>query len=871
MRLFYGYPHRAALLVVCLFAGYFAGAQHSRFESIELYHQVEQARVLGSVLYIGVTPEDKNTPLLTWLSKEKHYRTGYLSMTRGENSRNLAGIESGMELGIIHAQESVSAAASDGIEHFFLNSYDPGYAGSEKEVLAKWDVGRMTAELIWVIRSFHPDVIISRYEVGDTLHARGSIVAKVIKEAFRLAADTAQFSDQIKYGAEVWQAKRLLYNELVHGTAGQTALAVYCNTYDAARGMRVKDIASYSNDLQRSIDFTAQPVSDTQYLRVVAGEAAGKDMMEGIDVSWNRIDSGKTQIQLLLDSIQQHFNFLQPEALVTPLLSACRKTMHLPGGAGGDLWRNKKVKELQHLIVACAGIKLRVTSESKYAVQGVPLPVRFAVRKNSAVPVTLSGVYVGNFRKDTALVLAPDASVVIAGTMPVEEDEVSQPYWLQKPMPAEGYYEVAAISKIGDAVNEPDYTGRFDLRIGGMDFFFLVPLEYEPVAKELTMTEEKKTALLVKPVLPVIVSLSPENVLMKVTPVNEITDNAGATIRFKANFTADSVKTTIRLAQMGYHVLIDFKKTNTAQQTSDAYYKDTIMNFKEGEVHELKVPLKAFVQLQKSDVVRMLGASVIIERNGEKKTYSSLFRTVNYGYIPEVGYYSRELSRIIMDEIKTRGRKIGFVFSRSDRAALALQQMGFVVKELQVEDFTMDSLKQYDAVITGARLDDISSYLEHRYDSLLAYVHAGGNLIIQGQDKPVNLSYPYQLKVSSFRISNQLAPGTLTFAPSSVFTVPNIVTTKDLDSWHLDLCRFTATQYDTAFHSLLTVRAEKENKKSDGLLLCAAYGNGNYIYTSLVLSSQLADGIVSGYRLLANLIALPGKNVIYRKNAHSLK
>jgi len=45
------------------------------------------------VLYIAAHPDDENTRLLAYLANEKLYRTGYLSLTRGDGGQNLIGDE----------------------------------------------------------------------------------------------------------------------------------------------------------------------------------------------------------------------------------------------------------------------------------------------------------------------------------------------------------------------------------------------------------------------------------------------------------------------------------------------------------------------------------------------------------------------------------------------------------------------------------------------------------------------------------------------------------------------------------------------------------------------------------------------------------
>ena len=45
--------------------------------------EMQKLETLGSVLYIAAHPDDENTQLLAWLANARHYRTGYLSLTRG--------------------------------------------------------------------------------------------------------------------------------------------------------------------------------------------------------------------------------------------------------------------------------------------------------------------------------------------------------------------------------------------------------------------------------------------------------------------------------------------------------------------------------------------------------------------------------------------------------------------------------------------------------------------------------------------------------------------------------------------------------------------------------------------------------------------
>ena len=96
--------------------------------SADIYLGLRKLNVLGSVLYVAAHPDDENTRLITYFSKDRLYRTGYLSMTRGDGGQNLIGDEQGIALGLIRTQELLSARKMDGGEQFFSRAYDFGFS-----------------------------------------------------------------------------------------------------------------------------------------------------------------------------------------------------------------------------------------------------------------------------------------------------------------------------------------------------------------------------------------------------------------------------------------------------------------------------------------------------------------------------------------------------------------------------------------------------------------------------------------------------------------------------------------------------------------------------------------------------------------------
>src|SRR3984893_4309282 len=138
-----------SVLLLLLFFNALSFAQApSTYTSAEILLQIKKLNTLGSVLYIAAHPDDENTRLLAYFSKEKLYRTGYLSMTRGDGGQNLIGDEQGVELGLIRTQEMLAARRVDGAEQFFSRAFDFGFTKSTDEALKTWDEQKVLSDAV---------------------------------------------------------------------------------------------------------------------------------------------------------------------------------------------------------------------------------------------------------------------------------------------------------------------------------------------------------------------------------------------------------------------------------------------------------------------------------------------------------------------------------------------------------------------------------------------------------------------------------------------------------------------------------------------------------------------------------------------------
>lgn len=152
-----------ALLLFCFTSILYAQAPEKP-NAAELKQALNKLEVLGSVMYLAAHPDDENTRLIAYMANEKKLRTAYLAMTRGDGGQNLVGTEIRELLGIIRTQELLAARRTDGGEQFFTRANDFGYSKNPDETFEIWEGEDVLSDVVWNIRRFRPDVIITRFD-----------------------------------------------------------------------------------------------------------------------------------------------------------------------------------------------------------------------------------------------------------------------------------------------------------------------------------------------------------------------------------------------------------------------------------------------------------------------------------------------------------------------------------------------------------------------------------------------------------------------------------------------------------------------------------------------------------------------------------
>lgn len=812
------------LLIACLFLVFNCSAQTKN--AAEILSDIKKLDVHGAVLYIAAHPDDENTRLLSYLANERKFRTGYLSLTRGDGGQNLIGDEQGIDLGLIRTQELLAARKVDGAEQFFSSAYDFGYSKSPDEAFQKWNHQKILGEVVYVIRKFRPDVIITRFPTtGEGGHGHHTASAILAGEAFEAAADPAQFRGQ---GLAPWKVKRLLWNTFNFGstnTQKEEQFKIDAGGFNALLGTSYGEMAAASRSNHKSQGFgvPAQRGTAIEYFATIKGEAPVKDLMDGIDISFGRYNiSDKTLLSswnTLMNEIITKFDPSQPSASVQKL-----QELHKLIQLSGDELLMQKLVLVENCILNASGIFMEAVAQNVIIAKGDSAKFNLVFNNRAGIKIESASLTVLDNKFSFEINSKNTNSVKSITLFIPNELENSQPYWLEQPL-RDGSFSI-----------DPTLTGLpqttlsvdFSVTINGQSYGFRKPLQFkstDPVKGEIY-----QAAIITDPLH---ISVSPSLIIMPDN--NKMSREISVNINPNENWTVPAS--------------LEMIKDGTPKTVLDS-----IGVFKKGNNASLKFSVSPndFPAHSSTDVRMQIRAnSVPVQKNA--------FRKINYDHIPAIGYHYTPTVRIVKMDLKTEGKNAGYIAGAGDKVPEALIQMGYQVTMLTEQEVTYEKIKKLDVIITGIRAYNIHTWLSNAYPVLMKYVEEGGVLLVQYNTNnsigPVKASIsPYPFSISRNRITDENAAVDFLIPDHKLLNYPNKITSADFEGWIQERSIYHAENIDTHYQKLFSLNDPNE-QKNEGSLIVADYGKGRFIYTGIVFFRELPAGVAGAYRLFANLIA----------------
>ncbi len=806
-------------------------------DAAQLQIALEKLTVLGSAMYVAAHPDDDNAALIAYLANERLYRTSYLSMTRGDGGQNLIGDEKGDLLGVLRTQELLDSRRIDGGEQFFTRAIDFGYSKNPTETLAIWGHDTILADVVWNIRRFQPDVIVTRFPTtGEGGHGHHTASAILAGEAFAQAGDATKFPEQLRY-LSTWQPRRLFFNKFSFrplppdDPSLAKSLRLDLGTYNPLLGRSYGEIAgeSRSQNQSQGTGGLQRKGSILNYFDELTGDPAKSDMFEGIDTSWSRYPGGDA-VGKTLQQASDAFDPKNPSKTIPLLLQALDGLDRLGATPAWNPrvnpWIAVKRRDLLDAIRACAGLSIDVSAADSSIVPGGEIPISVTVVNRSDYPFELQMIAsrYANPGKGVGKPLKNNEPIKTDLSFKVPEDmPISQPHWLQRP-PGKGAHTVDDQQLIGLAENPP--STPITVTLADNQFhtvIFTVPALYrwvDPVRGEQTrsvdvvpeVTANPESRVLVFPdTAPKTVTIALQNFTIPISTIVRLTAPSG--------WKVDPDSVPVKFDRKGDEARVTFRITPPASESVGAV------------TAEVELP------------------------SGKK--ISKSITTIDYPHIHPQRVFSDASAKTVRVNVKKRGSRIGYVMGSGDEVPDALRQIGYDVTLMTDSDLERGDFSKYDAIVTGVRAYNTRKRLKGAQPKLLDFVKNGGTLVVQYntmQELVIDTLGPYPFKLSNDRVTVEEAPVRFLDSGHPLLNVPNKITQADFEGWVQERGLYFTRDWDPRYQTPIATNDPGESEKAGGELY-TRYGKGVYIYTAYDWFRELPAGVPGAYKLFANMVS----------------
>ncbi len=802
--------------------------------AVEVFEAIQKLNFFGNVMYVAAHPDDENTRLITYFSKHYHAHTTYISLTRGDGGQNLIGADLNEKLGIIRTQELLEARKIDGGHQLFTRAIDFGYSKNPTEALSTWNEQKVLADLVYAIRLQKPDIIVNRFDhrTPGTTHGHHTASAMLSMKAFDLAGKENAFPEQLNT-VEVWQPKAVYFNDSWFFYGSQEAfekanheqhLSLNIGEYYEDVGLANNEIAALSRSMHKSQGFgnTGSRGDQIEYLELLKGKLPSPtNVFEHIETSWTKLESRNAKkIEELLEEVEQEFNFQAPSESLPKLIEA----YDLLKQTKTSFWKERKLSELKEIILACSGLFVEAKTSQAYTNPGKVIQVFVEATNQTKTDVELKAVEIlgTKLKQISNNQLKPNQRNEWEVQVKVPENEnISNPFWLNK-SPSDALYSVDDLNIRNLPKLKNTLPVQFQFKILDQTINYTSNLVYkynDPVRGEVYENFQ---------ILPP-VSVSFEKEIMV------FSNNQSKYVDLKlVNYGIDEQVSIKFETAAGW-------KIEPNQLSFNFENSNQIKNF------QLKVtPPKEASELSIKAIAK-IGSNL----------YDSKVEIIDYPHISKQSLVQPNQLKLIKLAVETAGQKVAYITGAGDEVPTAISELGYQVKELSVDEISLENINSFDAVVVGIRAFNIHDQLELKKQVLFNYVKNGGNLIVQyNTSRRLNVAIsPLNLQLSRKRVTNENAEVQFLAPQHPVLNYPNSISSQDFENWVQERGLYFPESWDAKFTPILAMQDPNEPVLK-GSLLVAKYGKGYYTYTGLSFFRQLPAGVVGAYRLFANLLSL---------------
>ena len=861
---------------------------------VEVGLALRQLDGVKRVLMIGAHPDDEDSSLLATLARGMGVETAYLSLTRGDGGQNIIGPELGEGLGIIRTGELEAARVLDGGRQFFTRAFDYGFSRSAAEAFAHWPREEVLRDVVSVIRTFRPQVIISVWagtpRDGHGQHEASGILAN---EAFDAAADPGRFPNLGGNAAEPWRADKLYHSVRFRGPgSGEAPLTIQTGTFDPLLGRSYHQLAMESRSKHRSQEMgAAQTLGDrTSGLRLVQSRVGGLDDDRGIFAG---ID---TTLAGLADGLPA-----RAVPVVRSAIAAYRTAIHeagasldavQPSRAAGPLGRAYLSLEFTFGLLRGIGDSAAPLAEALAVRAGL---VRSALLNAASIVIevragddlVVAGEDVtldvqlwngGPFRIDGAVLRSAGGEQDVA--LPAEflgaEGQTEEPQRLEAGEIARWSYRVRlreslAASRLyylgaprdgdmyrwtGDPASEGlprnarpllRAVGEFDIHIPELDQPVHVvwgdDAEYVGVNRALG---EFREPVLATPALSVAIEPAgmawPEGSLES-RPVTVVLQNESAS--------GSSGELSFEVPE-GWEVTPSSLPFDLRGEGASRGFTFEVRLIGTVDGGEVTAPAEHVFR------------AVATRDDGVR--FDERVDIIDYPHVERTLYLRPAEVRASVFPVRIReGIRVGYVMGSGDDGLEALRQLGAAVEEVGPDRVRVGDFSGYDVLVLGIRVYETRPDVVAVNDRILAFAEAGGTVIVQYNkyEYPRGGFAPYPVSMGvgrgAPRVTDENSPFVLLDPESPAFSSPNRIAETDFEGWVQERGLYFLAEWDDRFTPLLELN-DPDEEPTRGSLLVAPVGQGLYAYVALAFFRQLPAGVPGAHRLFANLVSLTAED-----------
>jgi LmbE family N-acetylglucosaminyl deacetylase len=807
----------------------------------ETIEAIDGAGVTTRILYITAHPDDESAAVLTYLARGVHADVALLSLTRGEGGQNALGPEQAPQLGLIRTQELLAATRGYGVRLYFTRARDFGFSKTPEETEKIWD-GQVLEDMVRVIRSFRPNIVINHWGGVHSGHGHHQASGVLTPKAVQMAGDRSYNPSDptgkkpIPLEEAPWNPQTpILILDLDRGDSPKGYLLplddispLYGKSWreiglDAFANHHTQGIAGFLNSpfLRRPIALVpeqggifdpeklAEPL--TTLYRGCKAFANAYDLIGKARESALRQDFAAAAHQLA-DAANDFDDWTGKCGYAIEAMNTSQLQF------ADDIGRSKT--RIERALALAAGMHLSAEADTNNLAAGntVHVSTQTTCRKQLGCafsPTTLdlpsiwqqTGVE-GNTSKgfQFTILLAPKLPAKEPRTYP-EALRQDQNFGLL-PVPP------------------PLLTARQDVSVAGHNLTLTQPVTYIQATSTNVVRVPLRIVpdytLAVDPTQFIAVLGAPRksfDVFLRVHSYSEKPAKVSVGLQLPDGITA-SAPVDLTFAGIGDQYA---KLTVTTPPSNLQPGNFTVTAYVDREGEKFSTSLEAL-----PSVPTLL--------------WSAPAQTIVHAFAIDV----------------PSNLRVGYISAEGEPIPDALRRLGINVEMLDTAALAFGDLSKYDAIVVGVRAYELRPELTGANKRLLDYVSGGGTLVVQYNrdfvwDKLLSAPYPAKIGTPTPRITDETAEVKFLKPDDALLNRPNKITAADFQNWIQERGLYFWSDFDSRYTALLSMHDPNEKDLTGGLVY-AKYGKGTYIYTGLAFFRELPEGVPGAYRLFVNLL-----------------